>query len=243
MTPEVAAARARAAEFLAGLDDSKPSRAIAAREGRGEPGALVNDLVGDVADARAEHLAGALVWLDDLRSLDGTVAGQVALRAGALQHEDGHWDTADAKARVAVTGTLAGHLAKSPHTRLEVLDAAGDWLAAQFTPDLLQGFQWDNIAAYAHTFANHPHDAGDEILQWCGRELERGLRARQFSAVRTARVLVWCDAPVLPGARIEPAELIAAMLSEQAEDGGFGGPADDRGLRSFEAWLALGALA
>ena len=87
-----------------------------------------------------------------------------------------------------------------------------------------------------------PHDAGDEILQWCGRELERGFRARRFSAVRTARVLTWCDAPVLPGAQLEPAELLDALLAEQAPDGGFGEASDDRASRSWDAWIALERL-
>jgi hypothetical protein len=55
------------------------------------------------------------------------------------------------------------------------------------------------IAAFATCFANVDHDASDAILQWCGRELGRGFVTRAFDAVRTARVLVSCDAHGLPG--------------------------------------------
>ena len=65
------------------------------------------------------------------------------------------------------------------------------------------------------------HEDSDAILQWCGRELERGYRAGAFDAVRTARVLVDCDAPSLPGARLAAGELVAALLGEQAPDGGW----------------------
>ena len=71
-----------------------------------------------------------------------------------------------------------------------------------------------------------PDDASDETLQWCGRELERGFRARVFSAVDALGVLVDCDAHSLPGARFEPGELLVALLTEQAGDGSFGAAAE-----------------
>ena len=85
-------------------------------------------------------------------------------------------------------------------------------------------------------------EAADEILQWCGRELERGFRARRFSAVRTARVFTWCDAPALPGARLEPAEVVSRFGDEQGADGGFGEASDDRAARTWDAWIALERL-
>ena len=94
-------------------------------------------------------------------------------------------------------------------------------IAETFSPDRVQGFVWDVVAAYAHYFANAPHEEADPILQWCGRELERGFRARRFDAVRTARVFLWCEAAALPGARIESGEVLASVRAEQEPDGGW----------------------
>ena len=77
------------------------------------------------------------------------------------------------------------------------------------------------LAAFAHFFTNVHHDLADEALQWCGRELERGFRTRQFDAIATLRVLLYCDADALPGLRIETEELLDLLLAEQSDDGGF----------------------
>jgi hypothetical protein len=60
--------------------------------------------------------------------------------------------------------------------------------------------------------------------------------------VRTARVFVWCDSWVLPGTRLERAELVAALLTEQSEDGSFGEAADERAARTWDAWVVLDRL-
>lgn len=238
MTRASEVARARAEAFLAARADAPEARLLAVRRGRAEPDVL---LAGLTDAAGTDELLRRLGWLDDLRRLDGVHAARLGERLAALQAEDGHWG--DAGQAIFETGMIAGHLAKSPRASARLLDAAGDWLAQRFTPDLVQGFQWPNVAAFAHTFANLPHDAADEILQWCGRELERGFRARRFSALRTARVLVWCDAPALPGARLEPAELLAALPGEQAGDGGFGEAPEERGALTWDAWMVLDRLA
>jgi hypothetical protein len=64
------------------------------------------------------------------------------------------------------------------------------------------------------------------VLQWTGRELERGFRARRFDAVQTARVLLYADAPALPGGRVAAAEVVPRILAEQAGDGGWLRPED-----------------
>jgi hypothetical protein len=139
-------------------------------------------------------------------------------RLGADQGSDGAWSEGAGDV-VRATGMLGGYLAKTRFARVETLQAAADFLVARWSPDLVQGFQWGSIAAYAHLFANFDHEDSDEILQWCGRELERGFRTRVFDAVRTARVLVTCDAHALPGARLGAQELGAALRAEQAADG------------------------
>ena len=57
------------------------------------------------------------------------------------------------------------------------------------------------------------HEQSDEVLQWCGRELERGYRAQRFDAVATARILVDCGASSLPGAQLKAADLVLALLA------------------------------
>ena len=236
-------ARDRASRYLGALTQGAESEAFAVRDGRSEAAGFLDDLTRDVAVASPTELRRVLGFLDDLHELESPAAARVVARLAEAQDPTGHWGPANRETEaVFETGMIAGHLAKSPCASLDLLDAAGDWLAERFSPDLVQGFRWGNIAAYAHTFANLSHAASDEILQWCGRELERGFRARRFSAVRTARVFVWCDAPVLPGARLEPAELLAALLTEQADDGGFGEGVGERDARTWDAWVALERL-
>jgi hypothetical protein len=105
------------------------------------------------------------------------------------------------------------------------------------------GRAWGVLVAYAHCFANTSHEEGDPILQWCGRELERGFRTRLFDAVRAARVLVLCDAGAIPGARFAAGELVAGVLAEQQADGGWLDPADPApAARVAHSLLALSAL-
>jgi len=115
----------------------------------------------------------------------------------------------------------AGYLAKTRWARPALLLGAAEFLAAQWSPDLVQGGSWRAIAAHAHCFANVDHDASDAILQWCGRELGRAFVTRAFDAVRTARVLVYCDAHGLPGSQLSREDLIVALLTEQRDDGSF----------------------
>jgi hypothetical protein len=235
--------RERAAAFLVSHSDGLERQALAVCEGRQAAADFTAELTRHVDAASPTKLRCVLGLLDDVHELESPAAARVVAKLADAQDPDGHWGPANRETEaVFETGMIAGHLAKSPCASLELLGAAGDWLAGRFSPDLVQGFRWGNIAAYAHTFANLPHDAADEILQWCGRELERGFRARRFSGVRTARVFAWCDSPVLPGARLEPAELLAALVSEQADDGSFGEGSDDRVARTWDAWVTFGRL-
>lgn len=233
-----AEAAARAAEFVAAWGTPADRAALAAFTGRGGIDSVAEALgppPGDLASFR-----GALRLFDDLGALEHPLVERMARDLEKLQAEDGHWG-GEADDAIFETGTLGGHLAKAPSASARLLDAASDWLAACFSPERVQGFQWRGVAAYAHVFANLPHAAADEILQWCGRELERGFRTRRFDAVHTARVLVWCDAPGLPGAHLDAGELLEALLIEQAADGGFG--TRNRARYSWDAMVALVRLA
>jgi hypothetical protein len=188
-----------------------------------------------------------LAALDDVRGLGEAPARAACEALGRAQRDDGSWggEASDSEDDVLHrTGMLAGYLAKSRWSRPRTLAAAGDYLGARWSPDRVRGFDWRPIAAYAHFFANVPHDLADEALQWCGRELERGFRTGVFDAARTARVFVLCDAMALPGARIEPDELVEALVAGVGEDGGFGGGAtESRVAGSIDALAGLARLA
>jgi len=90
-----------------------------------------------------------------------------------------------------------------------------------FSPEAVEGGQWSAITAFGTFFSNVGHDRSDEALQWCGRELERGYRTGRFDACSTVRALLYCDALAMPGAQLDPLELLDRLLGEQAGDGGF----------------------
>lgn len=207
---------------------------------------------GAFADASGQGLTAtrrALAALVQVGVLHGALVERAVQYLGRAQRPDGRWEPAgDASESAAIeaTGRTAGVLARTPCARSRTLDAAADWLAARFAPERVQGFAIRALGAYAATFANIPHESSDAILQWCGRELERGFRAGAFDAVRTARVLVDCDAPSLPGARLAAGDVVAALLSEQAPDGGWppqGGERPCRIARTLDALAGLARLA
>ena len=184
--------------------------------------------------------------LDDLGALQQPTVERACAYLACTQADDGGWRPeggASDEATLFTTGMVAGHLAKTRWVRPETLAAAGDYLAARWSPDRLRSDGWPAIAAFAHFFANAAHDLADEALQWCGRELERGYRTRRFDAVRTARVFAYCDAGALPGTRIPLAELVPAILADQAQDGGWLEPGVDsvrtRVARTLDAMVIL----
>jgi hypothetical protein len=210
----------RAAAYVDARGGALARARAAALVGRGR----ASDAVAQLAPARSEaaSLRCALEVCDDLRALADPRAAQWAEELASHQAGDGGFAPGlPLEVRLFETGMSAGHLAKMSAARPAVLFAAADFLARHWTPDRVQGGSWRAIAAYAHCFANADHDASDAILQWCGRELGRAFVTRSFDAVRTARVLVYCDAHALPGAQIAREDLVVALLSEQDADGGF----------------------
>jgi hypothetical protein len=246
-----ARARARAARFIEACGDP-PARWRAAvllgtaTFARAEPAieewaAQTGALRGEWADAVAAlPVLGALA---DLRGLESPLARRLAEALARAQADDGSFGASDEDERVFVTGRLAGWLAGLRAVRSSLLDRAGDYLAARFTPERVGGFAWRPLAAYSHFFANVPHERGDDVLQWCGRELERGFRARRIDAVQTARILVDCGATVLPGAKLDAGEVVVGLVSEQSDDGGWIASAGDspsaRVAHSLDALTAL----
>jgi hypothetical protein len=238
------ASRERAAGFVSRHGDALDRARAAALCGSGPVAAALlclDAVTPRCADTRPEL---TLRVCDELRARDDARVERACAALAAEQAADGAFGRADEPldARLRRTGMLAGYLAKTPFARPALLDAAGDFLALHFAPERVQEFQWENLAAYAHFFANALHERADEVLQWCGRELERGFRARAFDAVRTLRVLAWCDAHSLPGARLSREELLAALAAEQAGDGGFGLPvasAAERVAATLDALVGL----
>ena len=180
-------------------------------------------LAAQTAQQTLSGLQRLLGVCDDLRSLHAPLVEGACAQLGAAQGSDGAWSDG-ATDVLHATGMLGGYLAKTRFARLETLQAAADFLVARWSPDLVQEFQWSNIAAYAHLFANFAHERSDEILQWCGRELQRGVQARRFDAIQAGRILAWCDAPSMPGARVAARELVSEILASQGDDGSWPAP-------------------
>jgi len=237
----------RAEAFVAARGDELAGRRAAALLGR-VPAAEVSDALADgLAEADADALERVLGICDELGALASPCAEKACVRLTELQRADGGWIGPEGgeDAVVRSTGMLAGYLAKTRFARPATLEAAGDRLAALFSPDRVRG-AFESLAAFAHFFANADHEQSDPVLQWCGRELERGFRRGDFGALQAARVFALCHAHALPGARLTRVELLEALAAAQAPDGGFEptprGGADD--APRVEATLqALAALA
>jgi hypothetical protein len=188
--------------------------------------------------------------LDDLRCLNATPVERACEHLAAAQQGDGSWSdrpSAPEDERIFATGMVAGYLAKTPFVRQSILASAADYLAERWDPDRVKGAAWGANAAYFHCFALVDHEQADAILQWCGRELERGFITGVYDAVQTARVFVLCKAHALPGSRLTAAELVARVLGEQLGDGGYAASEDcsrsARVAQTLDALVALERLA
>lgn len=224
--PDEGFLRVRCAEVLAGLAPASDALEVLAE--RGEPARVVD----------AEEALGVL---DDLHVLGTPAADPYCAYLTGVQGPDGGWTregAGDEDARIVATAMIAGHLGKTRCVRPSCLDGAGRFLAPRWSPDRVQGFAWESVAAWAHFFANVPHELSDEGLQWCGRELERGYRAGRFDAVHCARVLIWCDGAALPGGRLDASELLAAVLAGVGSEA----PATTVASSGYDTLVALARL-
>jgi hypothetical protein len=220
----------RAAHFVAARGGALARARAAALGGSGSPKDALAVLGSAPPDASPSAQLLCLRVCDELGQHSDPLARSAGERLAAAQQPDGGFCAEAAPgedpldARLTFTGMAAGYLTRMPFARPELLEAAGDFLARHFSPERVQGFRLASVGAYAHFFANALHESADEILQWCGRELERGFRARAFDAVVTVHVFACCDAHALPGARLSREELALALRAEQSADGGFGLP-------------------
>ena len=248
----IAEARARAARFVAEWGDETAVRrasVLVGAEPLGSASSALERWAERLGVFRAEGGVDALAALPvlgglaDLRALDSALALRIAEALARVQAEDGSFGAADSdeEERVFTTGRLASGLSRLRSVRRRLLERAADYLAARFTPERVGGFAWRPLAAYTPLFTNVEHERGDDVLQWCGRELERGFRARRFDAVQTARIWVDCGAGALPGAKVSVDEIVLALLAEQASDGSW--PIPDAGDPAARVPHALDGLA
>lgn len=236
----------RAAAFVESAGDEVAIGCARALIGT-QPASVVVELVRDLgSEPSVGRLLRTLGILGDLRCTRATPVERACDSLAASQQSDGSWSDRESAAedeRIFSTGMIAGYLAKTPFVRQSTLDAAADYLAARWSPDRVKGSAWGANAAYFHCFALVRHEQADAILQWCGRELERGFRTGVYDAVRTARVFALCNAHALPGSRLATAELVARILDEQMGDGGYALPGDSsRRARVSHTLDALAAL-
>ncbi len=183
----------------------------------------------------------ALSWLAGLGAIHVPAAQRAEAWLRAHQNPDGSFGEASGEAadRLYPTAMLAGILGRSDYVRPVVLEGAGAFLTPLWSPEAVEEGRWSTIAAFSCFFSNVAHDLSDEALQWCGRELERGFRTEHFDAVLTARVLLWCDAPSLPGARLSGDEVARALVAQQEDDGGWPAPPERRVARAWDGLVAL----
>jgi len=193
-------------------------------------------------DAPLAATLSGLTLLDALGLLDHPVAERAAAWLLARQQADGGWSEpgADEERRIALTGEVSGLLAKTPFARVSALARAEAFLAGHWSVERVQGPRYAPILAYVHALAHLPSELADEVLQWCGRELERGFRTHSFAPVAVARVFLRARARALPGASIDASEVVATLLAAQEADGGWPAePATPRGITTLEAVEAL----
>lgn len=256
--PDPAVERARAFVQACGTDVDRAHLAVLLREA--PAAALLEALAarqapsGAVADVDAAPglpaTLRALERLDAVGLLDHPLVeaavGFVAScqdAAGAFAADAGD----DEEARIVWTGAAAGLLAKTPFARPSLLQRAVGWMTGRWSVERVQGPRYAPILAYTHLLTQVEAELADEALQWCGRELERGLRSRDFGPLPVARVLLRARAAALPGAGIEAEELVVALRTAQDAEGRFPaepGMAPVRAtLEGIEALLRLGFAA
>lgn len=253
----LAAPLARARAFVAAKGTELDRSFLAALLGEAPAGALLEALAarqtpsGAIADEDApEGLPAtlrALERLDALGLLDHPVVEAAVGFLASRQAEDGSFaarEEDDEAARIVWTGAVAGLLARTPFARPSLLDRAEAWLVARWSVERVQGPCYAPILAYTRVLTAMDSEIADEALQWCGRELERGLRTGAFGPLAVARVMLRARARALPGARIEAEEVVVGLVTAQREDGSLaaepGEPPVRATLLGIEALLRLG---
>jgi hypothetical protein len=222
---EVSQAHERAMSFL--MAESDGLRRVCAQVvggGQKPADALARLIETEPVAERPAECQRILETLDTIGALGSELGERVCTRLTSQQRENGAWSGVEPDSEASEifsTGMIAGYLAKTHFVRRRTLESAADHLSTLWDPDRVKGDAWESTAAYFHCFSLVQHESADAILQWCGRELQRGLVTGLYDAVRTARVFVWCRAHALPGAPLRREELLERLVAEQCDDGGF----------------------
>jgi hypothetical protein len=189
-------------------------------------------LLCDVAvPTRIRGAVEAMSILADWRVLYSPVAEGLVSFLASNQQADGGWgedndETEASIPRLFVSGMLAGYGGRTRSARPMMLRNAQGYLASHWSVERIRKSGWPLVAAYAHFYTNVRDDNADVALPWCGRELERGYRAGEYSARESMRVLLYCDASALPGTEFEVTDLLTKLQSEQNPDGSYADPTD-----------------
>jgi hypothetical protein len=208
-----------------------------------------------LAEASADGLPDALLGTLEALITIGDLAARAAKSGASLQRaaeylesaqlEDGSWGAAAStpESRIFATGMLAGYLGRTRIVRQGVLIDAGEFMGEVWHPDLIAGRSWPLLTSFGCFFCSVEHEESDAALQWIGRELEKGYRSRSYDANETLRSLLHCDAMAIPGTTLDPAEMLGALVDEQASDGGYaqlsGNPPAGRVTPTIDAMLAM----
>jgi len=191
----------------------------------------------------------ALAILDEAGRRRGPLLEGLVAWLGSTQREDGVW-RAVAEDRlppaqedpVVLTGMLAGQLSKLSCGSSRTLERAEHFLASHFSPERVEASDGLGLMAYAPLCSNGSFELADEVLQWCGRALEKGFRSGLLDALAVAHTLLLCDVRALPGGRVDAQEVLLALLPAQHADGSFGSGGSSTPERVEDTLLGVRAL-
>ncbi len=175
-------------------------------------------------------------------------APEIAPLVGMLtkaQRTDGAWADEQGEASLFLTGMFGGYLARSFQARPSVLAKAGQYLASQWLPARVSGdisLCWGTLVAFAHFYAVNGDELADEVLQRCGRELERGYRKQALQALDLAYVLALCESEAFPAVSLTSSDIAEALLTAQHADGSWPEARCAQGDDEGTVFLALAAL-
>lgn len=193
------------------------------------PGKASDNIPDKVADAASS--LEVLAVLDDHGLLNDPLLNSWVQAVSKTQGADGLWGNegdATEDSRVYLSGMLGAFLVKSHSVRIVVVDEALEALAKAWSTERVSAETWPLLAAYFHFLTLASHEIGDEALQWCGREFEKGMRGGVISALEAVRIFLFCEAYALPGISMDGGRLIPELLREQQKDGSF--PASENAL-------------
>ena len=191
----------------------------------------------ELTERDADHaLKELLVVLDELDMQQigrGLLWEQLIPRIDAIVRG---LETRDRCDLAALGGYLNACWCMSP----EVLNHLSQHLISEFSRSEIQGGSFPAVSSFFHFFSYCSDESADPILQWCGRELERGYRAGLFSNLQLARLFRLCRAQALPASRVSLDEVASALEEEQNADGSFGKGSGKEKVRN--TWEVYGSL-